>query len=817
MQRQSLVSTLMTFFVLHPSFSTRNLTEILDMDNKSNTQTYSCKNPDESLDKGPIKPAKTRLESEIEKRKEAEALLETFFNRSPIGLCIVQNGKIISSNPRLCAITGYTKDELSNMDPSGLVYAKDKNRTYGNVIKRLKGELSSPFELRIINRAGEIRWIVQAITSIQHYGNPAAFGYCMDITARKEAEKALRISEQKYRSILEGIEDGYYECDLQGNLTFFNSSYCKITGFCKDELTGMNFRRYVDDKNSARIIKTFDRIFTTGKSAKEFDWEITRKDGIKRHVEASISLIKDSEQRQIGFRGIVHDFTKRKLIYAELGKTRGFLQNILDSMSDNIMTTDYHGIIVYASPMVKNMLGFEPGEMEGQKIYRFYANGVEDARIIMDELKEKSEIKDHELKLKNKDGGLITINLSGAFLRNEEDNIIGTFGIFRDITEEKRLEAMLRQAQKMEAIGTLAGGIAHDFNNLLMGIQGYTSLMLLDVDQSSRHYEKLKNIEHQVESGSKLTSQLLGYARKGRYEVKPIDLNILVKKTADTFSRTKKGVNIQQELSDDLLAIEADIVQIEQVLLNLMINAADAMPGNGILTLKTTSVTGEDMEDKQYQPKPGDYALLMVIDTGTGMDNETIKKIFDPFFTTKEMGRGTGLGLASVYGILKGHGGYIDVESKKGQGSTFKIYLPLSEKNIEETAIKNEQAVKGAGTIILVDDESMILQVAAEMLRTLNYKVITAKSGKEAVKKYKENMENISLVILDMIMPEMGGGAVYDSLKKINKNIKVILSSGYCIEGEATEILKRGCNGFIQKPFNIRSLSNSIQSVLSIE
>ena len=218
--------------------------------------------------------------------------------------------------------------------------------------------------------------------------------------------------------------------------------------------------------------------------------------------------------------------------------------------------------------------------------------------------------------------------------------------------ERKKLETQLRQAHKMEAIGTLAGGIAHDFNNLLMGIQGNISLMLLDIDPTHPHYERLRNIQKQVQSGARLTSHLLGYARKGRYEVKPIDLNQFVEETSETFGRTRKEITIRRELAEDLFSIEADHRQIEQVLLNLFVNAADAMSGGGDLILKTMNVTHKDIKDKPYDPIPGNYVLLTVADTGKGMDEETIERIFDPFFTTKEMGRGTGLGLASAYGII---------------------------------------------------------------------------------------------------------------------------------------------------------------------
>jgi len=640
---------------------------------------------------------------------------------------------------------------------------------------------------------------------------PRAIRYAIE---RKGAEKILRESEEKYRTILESIEDGYFEVDIRGNFTLFNDSLWKTHGYSKDELIGMNYRRYMDRENAKKVYQAFNKVFSAGKPARVFDWEVLRKDGTKRHVEASISLMKDAEGQPIGFRGILRDVTERKQMEAELRQTRNFLQNIFNSSIDGITTADLRGTVIYTSPRTRDILGYKQKEIIGKKVYAFYGNGIEDAKTIMKELTEKGELKDHEMKLVRKDSELIDINLSASLLKNDKGEVIGTLGIYRDITEKNKLLAQLGQAQKVEAIGTLAGGIAHNFNNLLMGVMGNTSLMLLEIDSAHPSYERLRNIEKSVQSGSKLTGQLLGYAREGRYEIKPMSLNQLVQETSDTFATTKKEIRVHRELAQDLFGINADQGQIEQVLLNLYVNASDAMPAGGDLFLKTTNVTHRDMRSKLYKPKPGNYVLLTVRDTGTGMDKRTMKRIFDPFFTTKAMGRGTGLGLASVYGTVKAHGGYIDVESKKGQGATFEIYLPASEKKAIAEKEKSAEVLMGTGTVLLVDDEDMVLDAGEGMLKALGYKVLLARGGKEAIELYKRNRDNIDMVLLDMIMPDMGGGETYDRMRKINPNIKVLLSSGYSINGQAEEILERGCDGFIQKPFNMKQLSRSIREIL---
>jgi CheY-like chemotaxis protein len=300
----------------------------------------------------------------------------------------------------------------------------------------------------------------------------------------------------------------------------------------------------------------------------------------------------------------------------------------------------------------------------------------------------------------------------------------------------------------------------------------------------------------------------------GAYEIKPIDLNQLVEETAETFGRIKKQIVIHTEFAADLFPVEADRGQIEQILLNLFVNAAEAMPDGGDLTLKTMNTTRDAIADKFYDPQSENYVLLMVTDSGMGMDEETMEHIFDPFFTTKPMGQGTGLGLASAYNIIKGHDGYIEVESTQGYRTTFRIYLPASEKAVEKVITPIEELIKGTETVLMVDDEEAVLEAGKDLLEALGYTVLIAKDGKEGIHVYRTNQNDIDLVLLDIVMPGMGGGKVYDRLKEINPEIKVILSSGYSMGGAVTDILNLGCHGFIQKPFTMRELSGKIREVL---
>ena len=385
----------------------------------------------------------------------------------------------------------------------------------------------------------------------------------------------------------------------------------------------------------------------------------------------------------------------------------------------------------------------------------------------------------------------------------------------RQAEEEKRkLEAKLRQVQKFEAIGTLAGGIAHDFNNLLMGIQGRSSLISADLDPNHRHVEHLKAIEDYIRSAVNLTKQLLGFARGGKYEVKPIDINDLLKSSAHMFGRTRKEIKINIKTDQPSSVVEADHGQLEQVLLNMYVNAWQAMPAGGELYLHSGIVTLDDAFCKSHDIDPGSYVEISVVDTGIGMDESTLQRIFDPFFTTKEKSRGTGLGLASAYGIINNHGGTITVDSEVGKGTAFNIYLPVSDKQAHQPIPIDDGLMKGSETVLLVDDEQMIIDVGQAMLERLGYHVEVATSGEKAIETVSMMKAELDLVILDMVMPDMDGGQTFDRVRKIQPDMPVMLSSGYAIDGRAAEIISRGCNGFIQKPFNMSELSQLCRKII---
>ncbi len=519
---------------------------------------------------------------------------------------------------------------------------------------------------------------------------------------------------------------------------------------------------------------------------------------------------------------------ENEIVSGKLELTEQRYQDLVNASPDIIYTLNPEGEITFINGAVKSLLGRNSEQLVNKHYTDIvFGDDTDKAKYHFDERRTGSRATSGmELRLKTLNIGhnpeeslMVELKSMGVYDKSVDEagkTYMGTYGVVRDIGDRKLLEAQLLQAQKMGAIGMLAGGIAHDFNNLLMGIMGRISLISHDIDSNHPHYEHLKGIENIVGRGADLTKQLLGFAMGGKYEVKPADINELIENCSDMFGRTRKESRIHTIFQKNVCAVEIDQAQIEQVLLNFFVNAWHAMPGGGDIFIQTKNIRLDKEDAMNYGIKPGRFVMVSVTDTGVGMDEKTQQHIFEPFFTTKKFGRGTGLGLASAFGIIKNHGGLINVSSKKGEGTTFSFYLPAVEAQIVDQLPNDieDEILYGTETILLIDDEEIVINISMEMLNNMGYNVFIARGGKEALEIFKKDKDKIALVILDIIMPDMGGGHVYNVLKEIKPDIKVLLSSGYSIDGQASEIMSRDCDGFIQKPFNISELSKKIRKIL---
>ncbi len=497
-------------------------------------------------------------------------------------------------------------------------------------------------------------------------------------------------------------------------------------------------------------------------------------------------------------------------------------KELLENVDDAVYILDKKGNVLEANEAAYYQLGYKPEQFFELNLTDIIP--ADDAALIINQLGLNIELKTPkkimvETSHVRIDGEPIPVEIHSRAISYRGRDVI--LNVARDINariesekEKKHLENQLIHSQKMEAVGTLAGGIAHDFNNLLMGIQGYISLMRLQTTPDDPNDEYIQGIENAVMNAANLTNQLLGFARKGKYTLQQTSINTIVENSSKMFTRTRKEIVTHKKLQDDLWSVKVDPGQIEQVLINLYLNAWHAMGDGGDIYIQTENISLSNEYCKPFEVSQGNYVKVSVTDTGVGIDPDIIERIFEPFFTTKDVGKGTGLGLASAYGIIKNHNGIIRVYSEKDHGTTFNIYLPASDFEKVQQIDTSTEMVKGNEAILLVDDEKSTIQVEKLMLRELGYQVVPALSGKEAIELYKEKMVDLDLVALDMIMPEMNGKDTYDALKKINPEVKVLLVSGYSLNRQIEELMEKGCNGFIQKPFDIRQLSLKLREVL---
>lgn len=683
--------------------------------------------------------------------------------------------------------------------------AEDNLRAMDTKHKRLEIELNryrEHFESLVASRTAELMAINEKLVK--------------ENRERRLAERERRGFEDQFReasllieAMLNAIPDIIGVQDTQRRILRFNKAGYRFFGKSESDIIGKHCYEMIDEQGpcencvSAHILKTGQPSQLEKYVESKQVWmdirayPILDMDGrVIRIVEhwRDITELKESQaslvESEEKYRLLVENAKEAIFIYQN-DKFRFYNQRGKEMAEKIGLLRDQRPLIDFMHPDERNITS--------EKI-KMRLNGQEEkpSALVLRLLNHKNDVMWVEL---------ITVNLKWK-------GKPATLNFARDITRDKKLERRFQEAQRMESIGTLAGGIAHDFNNLLMGIQGNVSLMYLEAENDPSLNEKLTSIEECVDSGSRLTKQLLGFARGGKYVVKPIDLNQLLKSSVEMFGRTRKSVIIHDQYEKDLWTVVADGNQIEQVLVNLFLNAWQAMGGAGDLTLQTKNMVLDEHFVTPHEVKPGRYAKITVTDTGIGMAEDIQQRIFEPFFTTQDPGRGTGLGLASAFGIIKNHSGIITVDSRLGKGSTFSVYLPASDKKPETEITPADNIEIGTETILLVDDEAYIIDVGELMLQGLGYTVLTAKNGQDAVQIYSELKDSIDLVVLDMVMPEMGGEQVFHAIRKFKPDIKVLFASGHYVSDQTHNLLKSGASDFLQKPFSLRQLSTKIRALL---
>lgn len=619
--------------------------------------------------------------------------------------------------------------------------------------------------------------------------------------------KENTISRQEWETTFDNIPDLIMIMDEEQRLTRLNRAAAHLLGVSPEEAVGRHFGDLLAGSSWSSHFQGFFRANPRPSDGREeFQWEDQG-----RTFLGTLTLLHSLEGRFIGAVFVSRDITVVKQMQRELAQTSHFLNQIIEAAPLALTVVNQKGLFTHVNPQVLVEYGYSPEDLLDRQYSVVYADQSEMLQVL-GELNKRGEILNRQVEFLHKNGHRVPARLSIRKLYGEGGELLGSVALSSDISEEISLQRQLEAAQRQEAIATLAAGLAHNFNNLLMVIIGLTTLMLSKVSPDHPFYADLKEIERQVRSGREITRKLLSFRQGLGDETRPIDLNNLVEFTADMFARTKSDLTIAKDLDPQLPAAEVDPGQVQQVLMNLLINAWQAMPQGGEISIRTRSVRVDGWNDGHFHLAAGAYICLSVSDTGEGMDEETLAHLFEPFFTTKGPGQGSGLGLASAYRIIKNHHGAIQVHSEKGKGARFDLYLPASSLPPQVLAPREDLVITGQGTILVVDDEPLLRRIARKLLQKLGYRVLEAASGQSALEIFQERGVEINLVLLDLIMPGLNGYQTLERLRALNPEVPVLMCSGY---GDgAEEELPPGVK-FLSKPYPLEILSQRVSEALS--
>jgi PAS domain S-box-containing protein len=798
--------------------------------------------------------AREQARREILERKKAEQeLAETgeryrnFFNtsRDPVFMTTL-NGKFIDLNDAALEMFGYAPEERAIVADKSVesFYARPEDReTHSMLVSKLGFSKEHPVDLR--NRAGEVvHTLVTTAARRDADGTVIGFqGTIRDITERRRSEEVLRNTLHRFYTILASTYAGVLIVTEEGRVEFANQSFCQLFdldeppaalhGITSREMLGKIKDVYANPTESnARILEVVAQN-TPIRGA-----EIAMVKGRTYMVDFVPIMVEGQSCGRLWFH---NDITERKRMEEALRTSEELYRNLFEQAKsqeelyrsllhcspDPIILYDMEGKVQYLNPAHANLFGWALDEVRGQRLETLPEWDREASLSLINDIATEGSARNrpYDTQRLAKDGRLVDVSVSGARYLDHKGDPAGTLVILHDITERKRadderekLRSQLFQAQKMEAVGILAGGVAHDFNNLLHIISGHAELLETELEEKQLGFGELAAIRRAAHRGADLVKQILTFSRRIETHQESLNLNEEIRNTERLLSRTlPKMIDIELRLQEGLRQIRADATQIEQMLINLAFNAKDAMPDGGRLTIETRDVLLDDkFRETHAAVKPGPYVLVTVSDTGRGMEKEVFRHIFEPFFTTKGLAEGTGLGLSSVFGLVKMHGGHITCESDVGKGTTFAIYFPaldLAKPRSEDTE-SDEAPATGSETILLVDDERHIRDLAKRGLEKAGYAVITGESGKDALEIYRREGPTVSLVILDLIMPEMGGVQCVEELLKIDPHVKILIASGYSVYGETKAFLDSRAKGTVSKPFNLKDLLRAVRDVL---
>lgn len=749
-----------------------------------------------------------------EELRESEERFSRLAGAAFEGIVISENGTVVDLNDQCATMLGYERTEMIGLNVAQFVAKESLELVKNNITMGIE----DPYEHSALKKDGLTFPVEVRAKRLPYGGRMFRVTAIRDITERKQAEESLLSSEQKYRNLFESANDAMFIFDPSSELILeANSKACEIYGYSREEFAGLSLKKIAMDSGQGdNVIR---QTIETG-SVMDFETIHFKKGGVAVHVLVNTSVIDFKGAKAI--LSISRDITERELADEVLRLQSAAIQ----SAANAIVITDRTGIITFVNSAFTRMTGYAPEEAIGRspKILKSREQSAEFYETMWATISARSVWRG-ELVNKRKDGSHYSEEMTITPVESEQGEITHFIAIKNDVTDRKKLQEQLIQAQRMEAIGTLAGGMAHDFNNILSIILGHLSLIKGSINNASNITYSAETIATAVQRGADLVRQMLTFARRSKVTRQPVDVNELVNDVTRMLQGTfPKTIEILRELDSMLPIILVDRTQLEQAILNLCINAKDAMEdmigskfGRGKLTVRTGKISGRRLRARFDDATSSEYVVISILDTGTGIDSVTKEKIFDPFFTTKGEGKGTGLGLAVVYGVVKTHQGFVDVESAIGQGTTFTLYFPSSMSRVRSASsdeVKTIVNLRGSETILVIEDEVGLRELMIEFLGGNGYRALTASDGIKGIDQFEKHKKEIALVLLDMGLPKLDGSEVFAALKHRNPNVKVILASGHLEPEIKTELMQAGAKDFLQKPFAPEEALMKIRKVL---